>query len=200
MRIGETDPERGNGRPAVDAADAVLAARAAIDPDAFVLLYNRYYDAVAGFCFHRLGQREDAADATNDIFFKAHRGLAGFRDRDGSFRAWLFAIARHELANHHRGSARRPACVPLADTLSDAAPPTEELALALAELAEVRALLAHLPDRPRQVAELRLAGLNDHEIATVLGTSYANARQAGSRAVEQLRRLRAATGGTEGVR
>jgi RNA polymerase sigma factor (sigma-70 family) len=51
----------------------------------------------------------------------------------------------------------------------------------------VVALVQELPDRPREVVELRLAGLTDREIAEVLGISGQAVRQAQSRAVAQLR-------------
>jgi RNA polymerase sigma factor (sigma-70 family) len=55
------------------------------------------------------------------------------------------------------------------------------------ERARVVALVQELPDRPREVVELRLAGLTDREIAEVLGISGQAVRQAQSRAVALLR-------------
>jgi RNA polymerase sigma factor (sigma-70 family) len=55
------------------------------------------------------------------------------------------------------------------------------------DVARLIALVRDLPDRPREVVELRLAGLNDREIAEVLGVSGQAVRQAQSRAVARLR-------------
>lgn len=188
MRVLGWHWERGDDGARADLPDATLVTRALRDPNAFETLFHRYHDAVFAYCYRGLGNREDADDATNQIMFNAHRALGRFRDEHDSFRTWLFAIAHHEISNRRRYAHRHPASLGLSPALIDAAPATAELAIALTELDEVRRLLTRLPVRPRQVIELRLAGLDDREIAGVLGISYANARKAGSRATEQLRR------------
>lgn len=188
MRFRRRIRERGDDGPRADLSDAALVTRALRDPRAFELLFARHFNAVFAYCYRGLGVREDADDATNQIMFNAYRALGRFRDEQDSFRAWLFTIAHHEIGNRRRHTHRHPESSGLSPMLIDAAPATDELALVLAELDEVRGLLARLPERPRQVVELRLAGLDDREIAAVLGISYANARKAGSRAAEQLRR------------
>lgn len=173
-------------------SDAVLVAAAQRDPQAFAALFARYWDVVLRYCRLRLIDRQEAEDAASQVFVDAYAGLHRFRDRgvDGSFRAWLLTIAHHEVVNRHRYRARHPAR-PLddADDAPDQTPSPEQAAVAAGDIAQMVALLDRLPARPREVVQLRLAGLTDREIAAVLGISGVAVRQAQSRAVAQLRGL-----------
>src|SRR5215211_4236324 len=88
--------------------ERLLVLRAQESPHAFEPLYLRYRDAVINYCFYRLGNHGEAEDAASVIFIKAIRGLADFRDRDGSFRTWLFRIAHNEVVDRLRHRARHP--------------------------------------------------------------------------------------------
>lgn len=172
-----------------DADDDALVAAAQRDPHDFAPLFLRYWDAILRYCTLRLDHSGDAEDAASQVFVDAYASLHRFQDRGavGSFRSWLFAIAHHEIANRHRYRIRHPAS-PLQDVEEslDSDALFEQVAVA-GDIALVIALVQELPDRPREVVELRLAGLTDREIAEVLGVSGQAVRQAQSRAVAQLR-------------
>jgi RNA polymerase sigma-70 factor (ECF subfamily) len=176
---------RGSKTPEPD-DDARLAAGAKRDPAAFAALYRRYVDAVYRYCYHRMGTREQAEDATSHVFLKVLAGLPTRRE-DESFRSWLFAIAHNVVADLYR--AKRPVW-PLAVVAghADSRSSIEEEALAAVEQDEVRALLLRLPVDQRRVLELRLAGLTSAEIAGVLGKQVGAVKMAQSRAIARLRR------------
>lgn len=177
-----TTPEAG-----VD--DGTLVAAAQQDPRDFAPLFLRYWEPVLRYCTLRLGDSSDAEDAASQVFVDAYASLHRFQDRGGtgSFRSWLFTIAHHEVANRHRYRVRHPAS-PLQDVEEAVgADVLYEQAATAGDIARVIALTRELPDRPREVVELRLAGLTDREIAAVLGISGQAVRQAQSRAVAQLR-------------
>lgn len=170
--------------------DAALILAAQRDPHGFEPLFVRYWEPVLRYCALRLPDRQDAEDTASQVFVAAYAGLPRFRDQggDGSFRAWLFTIAHHEVANAYRYRARHPArSLTAAAAIADPAASPESRAVAAADVARVMAVLRELPQRPREVVELRLAGLTDREIATVLGISGAAVRQAQSRALARLR-------------
>ena len=101
--------------------ELVVAAQA--DHRAFAPLYERYQDDLLRYCFYRLGDWDEAADATQQIFANALAGLAGFVDRGDSFRRWLFTIAHHEVGARQRRWARRAdGLFPAAEAIVDAAP------------------------------------------------------------------------------
>lgn len=160
-------------------------ARAQKDPEAFAPLYVRYVEEIARFCYVRLRDRDAARDATQQVFTRALAGLPGYREQ-GQFRAWLYAIARHELASDTR--RRRPALT--LDAASEIVDPSMTPEDAATRSAESRALLAavgRLPGDQRFAVELRLAGLSGPEVAAAMGRSHDAVRKLQLRAMERLR-------------
>jgi RNA polymerase sigma-70 factor (ECF subfamily) len=191
MPLHRSRGPRGETRRAPDAGsdDVALVAAARSDPRRFEPLFLRYWEPVVRYCVFRLDSRDDAEDAASQIFVDAYAGLHRFQDRgaEGSFRGWLFTIAHHEIANRQRYRIRHPSG-PLEEA-HDVIDPnaTFDQAVSADDVARVRRLVRELPERLRDVMELRLAGMTDREIAEVLGISGAAVRQAQSRAVARLR-------------
>ena len=157
----------------------------------FDRLFDRYWESVFRFCYVRLDDWHLAEDAASQTFLNALRALPTFRaaDAQNSFRAWLFAIARNEVAGMHRRRLRQPVValdsVPEQD---DAAVSLEDRAIASERHDRLQQTLASFPADQRDLIELRLAGLTSAEIGTVLGKSEAAVRKAQSRIVQTLRR------------
>ncbi len=156
-----------------------------IDSSEFAALYRQYVGPVFRYCYYRLESREQAEDATSQIFLKALAALPSHRQRD-SFRSWLFSIAHNVVTDLYR--ARRPVW-PLSriEDHPDGRVSLEDNALRSVERDEVHALLQLLPGDQRRVLELRLAGLSSSEIATVLGKKTGAVKVAQSRAIARLR-------------
>lgn len=166
--------------------DAALVARARDDPLAFAALYDRYIDAIYGYCVLRLGRREVAEDAASVIFSRAFAGLP--RYRGPSFRAWLFGIAHHVVIDVYR-TTRSDLSLDAARDLDDPARSPEEAAIASESERALAAALACLTPDQRQVIELRLAGLTGAEIGAALGRSQGAIAVAQHRAMRRLRLL-----------
>jgi RNA polymerase sigma-70 factor (ECF subfamily) len=195
--LGNDMPVTRQREPATenDEADADLVAAARRDPRAFAPLYQRYVDPVYRYCFRHLGAREEAEDATSQIFTQALAGLPRLGAQP--FRAWLFAIAHNVVVDVHR--TRRPTGpLILADVHEDPGPTPEQTALAAEDGRTIRTLLAQLPPEARELMELRLAGLTDVEIARALGRSHGAIRVAQHRTVVRLRALRDTLGAKGG--
>jgi RNA polymerase sigma-70 factor (ECF subfamily) len=77
-----------------ETTEAVARARAG-DNDAWGQLYKDFAPAIFRFCRRALPTREDAEDATMDIFIKLQKNLSQY-DETRSFAAWLYRVA----ANH----------------------------------------------------------------------------------------------------
>jgi RNA polymerase sigma-70 factor (ECF subfamily) len=174
------DPSAG-----ADASDAILVRRALENREAFAALYLRYIAEMAGFCLLRLQDADAARDATQQIFAQALAGLVHYRET-GQFRAWLYTIARHVLANQVR---RQHATFPLAAALEAADPglTPEEMVTATLERHTMLDAVSHLPDDQRTAMELRMAGLTGPEVAAAMGRSHEAIKKLQLRALQRLR-------------
>ena len=134
-----------------------------------------------------LGDDAGAEDVTALAFERAYRRRSTFDDKRGSQRGWLFGIARNAALDELR---RRRRCAPLIGELPDElAPAPEEEADLAVRRTTVRAALATLPVRDRELVALKFhGGLSNAELATLLGTSETNAGTRVHRAVMKLRK------------
>ena len=179
----EASPTYGNHRVLAAQPDALLCALAARgNEDAFGILYSRYRQPVFAFVYHLLGRSasvDDAEDLTQEIMQKAYANL-NTRRRGGSFKSWLFRIARNHTFDHIR--ARRPVAVPLDEAVGNLEPSNVVSLQAEVERREemtwLVATMGALPERQRQALVMReLAGQSVNEIAESLETTPESAKQ-----------------------
>src|SRR5205085_4009543 len=78
------------------------------DVNAFNQLVLRYQQTVYTVNLRMLGDRDNAADATQETFIAAFRAIQTFRG-GSSFRAWLLRIASNQSCDHWRRTHRHPA-------------------------------------------------------------------------------------------
>jgi RNA polymerase sigma-70 factor (ECF subfamily) len=154
------------------------------DPAEFAILYRRYAVDVFRYCARRTDDREAAEDLTSQVFMRALSMLSSLGDRP--FRPWLFAIAHNLVIDSWRSHKVTVPIEQLTNIAGGESSP-EQVALHQERSSEIHTLLRGLPERERQVVELRLAGLAGQEIAEVLGCSQPAVRAAHHRAIEHLR-------------
>src|SRR5262245_18837013 len=119
-----------------------LVRRLRTDPDAFAALYPQHFPDVYRYCQRGLGNTEAAADATSQVFTQAWAALSRFRG--GTFRGWLFTIARNIVVDASR--RRRPlATLEAAGEVADGSPNPEDRAMAREAEETLAQLLAQLP-------------------------------------------------------
>src|SRR2546426_8474087 len=87
-------PGRMNAPGTTEPSEAITRARAG-DAEAWGELYRSYAPAIFRFCRRAMPTREDAEDATMEVFMKVREKLGQF-DASRSFSAWLYRVA----ANH----------------------------------------------------------------------------------------------------
>jgi RNA polymerase sigma-70 factor (ECF subfamily) len=75
------------------------------DVNAFNQLVLHYQQTVYNVILRMLGDRETAADITQDTFIAALRAISSFRP-GSSFRAWLLRIAANQACDHWRRTHR----------------------------------------------------------------------------------------------
>jgi RNA polymerase sigma-70 factor (ECF subfamily) len=75
------------------------------DVSAFNQLVLQYQQTVYNVVLRMLGDRDTAADVTQDTFIAALRGIQSFR-AGSSFRSWLLRIASNQACDHWRRTHR----------------------------------------------------------------------------------------------
>jgi len=164
--------------------DAALVSAARKEPEAFLALYDRYFDRVLGYVRLRIRDESTCEDVTSTVFTTALGQLRRFRG-DGTFAGWLFQIARNAV----RDVQRRPAAVTLVDDPTASEPDVEERFLAYERAAHLHSLIRLLPPGQQHLLGLRFgAGLAFDEIGAIVGAAPGTVRVRMHRILEQLRR------------
>jgi RNA polymerase sigma-70 factor, ECF subfamily len=152
----------------------------ALDFDA---LYRAARDDVFGYVATMLHDRAAAEDVTALAFERAFRKRKSFNPARGSQRSWLFGIARNAALDELR-QRKRTAHLEVEPVAKE-----DDLDRALRRAA-VRTALAELPARDRELIALKFhAGLDNSELADVLGVSVSNAGTRLHRALTKLREI-----------
>ena len=142
------------------------------DTQAWGDLYRQFAPAIFRFCRRAMPTREDAEDATMEIFMKLRDKLIQY-DQSRSFSAWLYRVA----ANHcwdmlRRRKARHDKDTENIDDLPLEAPEPNQLEKLIEERTseEVRKALDKLGARARMALVMRYySDMSYDEIADALG-------------------------------
>jgi RNA polymerase sigma factor (sigma-70 family) len=135
--------------------------------DDYAELYHEYLPRILNYVRLRVDGEDLAQDLTAAVFERAVAKQHTLRRRE-AFGAWLFRIARNEVAGHYRG--RRPT-VPLdwVDEHPANDPNPAEALMRQEELVRLQAALATLPERDQEIIRLKFGGeLGNQEIAQVM--------------------------------
>jgi RNA polymerase sigma-70 factor (ECF subfamily) len=153
----------------------------------FEALYRAARDDVFAYVATLLRDRGAAEDVTAQAFERAFRKSKSYDARRGSERAWLFGIARNAALDELR---KRKRTAHLATEPEDVHQATDEEVDRALRRAAVRTALAALEPRERELIALKFhAGLDNAEIADVLGVSVSNAGTKLHRALTKLREI-----------
>lgn len=187
MTTGNPNPE------ATQAALAQLVAQARDgNHDAWAEIYTQLAPGVFRFCRRAMPSREDAEDATSEVFLKVRSKLDQY-DASRPFNAWLYRVA----ANHcwdllRRRRVRQDLETGDIETVPLEHPDPGQLEQLIAEKSreEVRKALEQLPNRTRMALTLRYySDMSYDEIAETLGVRRAFVGVLLLRARHQLRHV-----------
>jgi RNA polymerase sigma-70 factor (ECF subfamily) len=153
-------------------------------PATFEALYRETVDDLFAYVATLVRDRGAAEEVVASSVERAYRRLGTYDPRRGTLRQWLFGIARHAALDELR---RRRRTAALAADPADPATAGDDHGDPVRRAA-VRVALAALEPRDRELIALKFfAGLDNSEIAGVLGISASNAGTRVHRAVQRLR-------------
>jgi RNA polymerase sigma factor (sigma-70 family) len=164
------------------------------DRGAFELVVEQHYQSIYRQLYRLCGDRDSAADLTQETFVQAWQSLPTFEGRSalGTWLATIDSRVWHRWQHGQAGSAHLP-LVDVAETLFDDAPGPAELFHIRDREDEVQRALYRLPADYREALVLfYVQGLKYREIAEVLGIPLGTVK---SRLHGGLLRLRASLQG-----
>ena len=159
------------------------------DASAFDRVYSAYHPRVFSFLLRLSGRRDTAEDLAQETWLKLAKAAPGLRE-DTTLAPFLFTIARNSFMSH-----RRWAMLDLSrivtfglEAMSVTTEPTPETHHERARaIALLEAALQQIPLASREVLLLvGVEGMDQEEVARMLGLSYDALRQRLSRARAQL--------------
>lgn len=88
------------------------------DVEAFMMLVKKYERPVYGLILRMVGNREDAADLTQETLLKAFKGLKDFKEKSG-FHTWLHRIAVNLTLNFLKKSREQKTHLEYIDSMAN---------------------------------------------------------------------------------
>ena len=171
-----TEPPPANGRD--DDAIALARAAAAGDERAFESLYRLTSGRVFAVCLRMAGDRERAAELTQDVYVRVWERLGGFRG-DSAFESWLHRLAVNVVLGSERSTRRRIARVEPAEDLAE----VEGMQMRSrteghdGDRMDLEAAIAALPPATRRVFVLHdIEGYRHEEISRMTGSAQGTLR------------------------
>jgi RNA polymerase sigma-70 factor (ECF subfamily) len=182
-------PDSGSSGSGPSDSDTVALTRRARAGDraAFQQLYERIAPSLYAWLRLRMaggpGTRDQAQDILQEVWLRAVRGIHGFQS-PGSFRSWVFGIAKNVLLQSFRNAAREPTrgflAAPSGRDL-EIPDSVTSISLRLAKDDAVRRFLAYVEQLPaedsRLVVYCGLEGYTAREAAQRLGIEPDAARK-----------------------
>jgi RNA polymerase sigma-70 factor (ECF subfamily) len=186
VRVTHTSPPRYNSAAMTD-ADLVQAVLRG-DQSAFARLVDRHAAACLRYATRMLGNREDAEDAAQEMFVRAHSALARF-DGSVAFRTWLMTILINRCRTMlDRRRTRDARFVHDHDAATSA--PVESDAEASALRDAIEKALARLEPSQREAFLLKhVEQLSYDEMASITGSGVSALKMRVQRACERLQTL-----------
>lgn len=144
-------------------------------------------DKIYFFLCRELGNRNEAEDATQDIFLKLWQSPHLFDATKGRFKSWLWVVAANHCRDRFRKNKWRHSPDGL-ENIIDFAPLPDRIAEDQNELAATMKKIKDLPERQQQALFLSLYDeLTQKEIAATMGVSVGAVESLLSRARSTLK-------------
>lgn len=158
------------------------------NPQAFGVLYEKYFDRIFNFIYRQTDDEDLTADLCSQTFLIALKNVGKYQFRGVPFSAWLYKIASNEVNKHYRKQKRTKVFsieeMRIRELIEQANEEYDE------EIVQrLMNYLKELPTEMLQVLELRFFEDKDFkEIAFILEITESGAKMRTYRALDRLRK------------
>lgn len=169
------------------------------DQDAFGELHRRYYPKIYRLAAYKLARAEDAEDITSQVFLKIWEYLTQIKkNKIQNFRAFIYKIARNDVANFYRTHDRIPETLEIVELdnpeeyleLTDAREDIFKKQLNIEDIDNLIEYVQKLPEPYKEVIALRFfEELDIEEIAEILEKTQGHVRVLIHRGIQKLRAI-----------
>lgn len=137
------------------------------DKSALDKLIRLYYDSVFSYCYHHVGNRQEAEDLCHDTFCSVLENLENYH-HVGKFQNYLYVIAGNKCKNYYKKHR---------ELLMETLPEQTQTLFEIEEGEEIKDLVRLLPEELQEVIILRFyQNLNYRSIAQIMGCSISTAK------------------------
>ncbi len=158
--------------------------------DALEILIKRYLKPIYGFSLRFSRNPKDAEDITQEVFIKVWRNLRKFKSKKGSFKNWIFTIAKNTYLDFLK---KKKPTLPLSGVIGnipDISALPDELSLEKDDLLLIKKWLGMIPPKYRLVLSLRYDNhLTFREISEMTGESIDTVKTRYRRGLAILKKL-----------
>lgn len=160
-------------------------------------LFERHNKAVYQFCRQMTRHSPQAEDLTQEVFLRVLKKASSFK-ATGSFKAWLFNIARNITLDHLRAMQRRGSTAPVEENMEPMIEnrTAEQAASGSQSMDMLQQALSRLPSSVQEIIWLGRFEFDSYrELGQALGCKSGTARVRMHRAMQQLNTEYAAING-----
>lgn len=153
----------------------------------FDKLYERYFEKIYRFVYYKTMHKQIAQDITSETFVDALDSINGFKERKGSFTAWIYRIARNNVIDYYRKEKRTCLVNDFWDLKADQGLEIKQEKREL--IKRVKDQLLKLDPLQREIIILRVwQELSYKEISQIVGKSEENCRVIFYRSTKSIRK------------
>ena len=166
------------------------------DQQAFEVFVQRYQDRIYRLACANLYAPEEAADAAQEVFLRAYKGLGRFRFAAEPF-TWLFRILKNVCNEFNRRTQRSNKHASEVD-VEQLAELENGNSTRLTDMRQVQKLVSQLPKRQQDVVLLRIfEGMSIDETAKAMSCRPGTVKAHLHKAINRLREIYGSTNETE---
>lgn len=143
------------------------------DPNAFVHLYDKYFDQIYRYVARRVNDRDALEDLVSQTFLDAFAHLESFEWRGFPFSSWLYKIAHNNVLKWYKEQSRgqKVALEEIAELADKRVDQSEDLTR-LMEADELKKIMKQLDSEEQEIIRLKyFEEVSNIEIAEIMGLS-----------------------------